>query len=116
LNLTKVRISSENIRYFLPHHLHNGNQFVYTPFRKSGTSFNFESWIGLSAGNRPMPTVGLTARSLGNHFNLAWEKLQSLGDHRSHFYNIKDAHLIKNTDIFYRFPDIPTTNNENRYY
>jgi hypothetical protein len=63
-----------------------------------------------------MPTVGLTARELGTHFKLAWEKLQSLGDYKNHFYNIKDAHLTQNNDIFYRFPDIPQTNNENRYY
>jgi prepilin-type N-terminal cleavage/methylation domain-containing protein len=103
-----------NIRYFLPNHLHNGNRFVYTPFRKSSAYFDFENWS--TRRDRVMPTIGLTARDLGSHFQLGWPKLQSLGDYKNHFYNINDLHLNKNDDIFYRFPDIPPTNNENRYY
>ncbi|MDR2769032.1 MAG: prepilin-type N-terminal cleavage/methylation domain-containing protein [Puniceicoccales bacterium] len=107
-------IPSGNIRHFLQHHLYKGNNFIYKPLRKSGAAFDFENWA-LNDG-RVMATMGLTARELGTHFKLAWEKLQSLNDHKTHLFNIKDASLKKDIDIFYRFPDIPTTNNENRYY
>ncbi|MDR0646957.1 MAG: hypothetical protein LBF43_00780, partial [Puniceicoccales bacterium] len=111
----KNTIPAGKILYFLSKHLHKGNQLIYTPLRKSGTSFDFENWIGQKDG-RVMATVGLTARGLGTHFQLGWQKLQLLGDHKIHFFNINDAYLNKNDDIFYRFPDIPLTNNENRYY
>jgi prepilin-type N-terminal cleavage/methylation domain-containing protein len=107
-------IPAGNIRYFLPNHLYKGNLFIYTPLRKSGIMFDCENWIGNSGAS--MKTVGLTAYNLGTHFNLAWEKLQSLSDHKTHFFNINEPALTKNSDIFYRFPDIPQTNNENRYY
>jgi prepilin-type N-terminal cleavage/methylation domain-containing protein len=107
-------VPAGRILYFLPNHLHKGNQLTYTPLRKSGTSFDFENWINLK--NSTVPAIGLTARSLSNDFQSAWEKLQSLGDYKNHFYNIKDVSLATNRDIFYRFPDIPLTNNENRYY
>ncbi|MDR1254795.1 MAG: type II secretion system GspH family protein [Puniceicoccales bacterium] len=108
-------IPAGNIRYFLPNHLYKGTQLTYTPFRKSSTAFDFENWIGQKDG-RVMPTVGLTARDLGNNFQRGWERLQSFSDYRNHFYNIKDVVLTKNGDIFYRFLDIPQINNENRYY
>jgi hypothetical protein len=107
-------VPSGKIRYFLQHHLYSGNQFIYRPLRKSGTAFDFENWI-LNDG-RVMSTVGLTARGLGNNFQLGWGKLQLSGDHKNHFFNVKDLVLTQNSDIFYRFPDIPQTNNENRYY
>ncbi|MDR0393222.1 MAG: prepilin-type N-terminal cleavage/methylation domain-containing protein [Puniceicoccales bacterium] len=107
-------IPPKNILYFLPNHLHKGNQLTYSPLRKNGTSFDFENWI-LNDG-RIMSTVGLTARELGNNFQSGWGKLQLLGDHKNHFFNVKDVVLTQNNDIFYRFPDIPPTNNENRYY
>jgi prepilin-type N-terminal cleavage/methylation domain-containing protein len=63
---TENTIPAGNILYFLPNHLHKGNLLIYTPLRKSGTSFDFENWIG--NGSASMKTVGLTARELGDPF------------------------------------------------
>jgi hypothetical protein len=52
-------IPTGNIRYFLPHHLYKGNQFIYRPLRNSGIAFDCENWIGNSGAS--MKTVGLTA-------------------------------------------------------
>jgi prepilin-type N-terminal cleavage/methylation domain-containing protein len=101
-----------NIHHFLPNHLYKGDQFIYTPLRKNDTSFDFQNWIGSSCSRK---TVGLTAH-LGSYFEIGWEKLQLLGDHKNHFYNVTATNLTKNADVHYEFPEAPKTNNENRYY
>jgi prepilin-type N-terminal cleavage/methylation domain-containing protein len=99
---SRTNVPSGNIRYFLPSHLHKGNQLIYAPLRKSGTAFDFDNYIGSE-------TMGIRARELGTYLQLAWGKLQLLGEHKNHF-------IREGNNILYQFLDIPPTNNENRYY
>jgi hypothetical protein len=97
-------IPAGNIRYFLPNHLYGGSGLTYRPLRinNNNTALDFDNYIGST-------TMIIRARELGTYSQSAWETLQSLGDHKNHFTR-------EDNTIAYFFPDVPRTNNENRYY